>query len=132
MNMLLCLLIAECLLLWIWVMWQPLMVLAWKAWLLQTQRVHYLAQKTLRLQLQMTLVEWALLATHSVDPRQVILPLPQWTQQMLLLAQLWTAPWIKVVRRHPQTLARLLLMTQVQQWLTMTKASQIHPLVWVK
>ena len=60
------------------------------------------------------LVAWVLLVMHLADLRSEILPLHQWTLQMLLLAQLWTAPWIKVVHRHPQTLARLLLMTQVQ------------------
>jgi hypothetical protein len=48
------------------------------------------------------MVEWALWVMHLVDLRPAILLQPQWTLQMPLLAQLWTALWIKVVRPHRQ------------------------------
>ena len=79
------------------------------------------------------LVAWVPWVMPLVDLRQAILPQPQWMRQMQLLVQLWMALWIKVEHRRLQTLARLRLMTQqVQQWPMMTKASQTHPLVWVK
>jgi nicotinamide riboside transporter PnuC len=48
------------------------------------------------------MVEWALWVMHLVDLRPAILLQPQWTLQMPLLVQLWTALWIKVVRPHRQ------------------------------
>ena len=90
--------------------------------------LHHLRVIWVRLTMLVAWVPWVM---PLVDLRQAILLPPQWMRQMQLLAQLWTVPWIKAVHRHLQTLARLLLMTQVQQWLMMTKASQIHPLAWV-
>ena len=78
------------------------------------------------------LVAWVPWVMPLVDLQQAILPPPQWTPQMQLLVQLWMGLWIKVERRRLQTLGLLLLKTQVRLLLTTTKASQIHPLVWVK
>jgi hypothetical protein len=90
---------------WIWLTVR--LLLAWKVWprilagwLRQIQQGPYLAQKMLRRLRKM--VAWVPWVTRLVDLRPAILLQPQWTLQMPLLVQLWTALWIKVVRPHRQ------------------------------